>query len=74
MLDGVPGVADVQPLPDGVRVSVTGSPAALLTRLGSLSVSRLRSRQPTLEEIFLTYYEEPARAVVSPDAAAGQGG
>ena len=74
VLDGVPGVADVQPLPDGVRVSVTGSPAALLTRLGSLSVSRLRSRQPTLEEIFLTYYEEPARAVVSPDAAAGQGG
>ena len=71
LLDGVPGVADVQPLPDGVRVTATGSPAQL-ARLGSLPVSRLRSRQTTLEEIFLTYYEEPAGIVARCDDQQGQ--
>jgi ABC-2 type transport system ATP-binding protein len=35
---------------------VTGSPGALLTRLATLPVVRLRTDEPSLEEIFLTYY------------------
>ncbi|HWS58963.1 MAG TPA: ABC transporter ATP-binding protein [Actinotalea sp.] len=58
-LVGVPGVSAVEPLPDvagGVRVSVLGSPAPLLARLAGVDVVRLRTLEPSLEEIFLTYY------------------
>jgi ABC-2 type transport system ATP-binding protein len=56
VFDDVPGVIGVDLIPGGVRLSVTGSPAALLTRLASLPVQRLRTDEPSLEEIFLTYY------------------
>ena len=56
-LDRVPGVTDVQPIPGGVRVSMTGPVQPLLAVLGGVAVTGLRSREPTLEEIFLTYYE-----------------
>jgi ABC-2 type transport system ATP-binding protein len=55
-LSGLRGVTVTEPIPGGVRVSVTGSPAELLTRLASVPVIQLRSREPSLEEIFLTYY------------------
>ncbi|MEU9046315.1 MULTISPECIES: ABC transporter ATP-binding protein [unclassified Kitasatospora] len=51
------GVTAVEPIDGGVRVSVTGPPAAVLARLAGAGLVRLRSREPTLEEIFLTYYE-----------------
>lgn len=57
-LDDVAGVTAVERLPGiqgGIRVSVSGSPSALLARLGSLPVVRLRTEEPSLEEIFLTY-------------------
>lgn len=54
--DDVPGVTGVDLIPGGARLSVTGSPAALLTRLASLPVQRFRTDEPSLEEIFLTYY------------------
>jgi ABC-2 type transport system ATP-binding protein len=55
----VPGVSGVEPIPGvagGVRVSVSGSPAPLLARLATADVVRLRTEEPSLEEIFLTYY------------------
>lgn len=54
--DDVPGVIGVDLIPGGARLSVTGSPAALLTRLATLPVQRMRTDEPSLEEIFLTYY------------------
>ena len=56
VFDDVPGVSGVDLIPSGARLSVTGSPAALLTRLANLPVLRLRTDEPSLEEIFLTYY------------------
>ena len=55
-LSGLRSVTVTEPIPGGVRVSVTGSPAELLTRLASVPVIQLRSHEPSLEEIFLTYY------------------
>lgn len=58
-LSGVTGVTTVEPMPEvpgGLRVSVSGSPAPLLARLAGADVVRLRTLEPTLEEIFLTYY------------------
>lgn len=55
-LDDVEGVTAVEAIPDGVRVSVSGSPAPLIARLAGLPVRRLTTSEPSLEEIFLTYY------------------
>ncbi|WP_406205100.1 ABC transporter ATP-binding protein [Kitasatospora sp. NBC_01560] len=56
-LASLAGVTAVEPIDSGVRVSVTGPPTAVLSRLAGAGLVRLRSREPTLEEIFLTYYE-----------------
>jgi ABC-2 type transport system ATP-binding protein len=56
-LEALPGVTGVQRIDGGVRVSVSGSPAAVLERLSATDLVRLRSHEPTLEQIFLTYYE-----------------
>ncbi|WP_211258832.1 ABC transporter ATP-binding protein [Spirillospora albida] len=56
-LSDVPGVTSVDPIDGIVRVTVTGPPAPLLARLGSCSVLKLRSHEPTLEEVFLSFYE-----------------
>jgi ABC-2 type transport system ATP-binding protein len=58
---GVPGVVSEQPVDGGVRLSVTGPPAALLAELGRQRVVSLRSREPDLEEVFLGYYGVPDR-------------
>ncbi|HWS58922.1 MAG TPA: ABC transporter ATP-binding protein [Actinotalea sp.] len=55
-LDDVPGVGEVEPVDGGVRVAVTGPPGPLLERLAGLPVTRIRTEEPSLEEIFLTYY------------------
>jgi ABC-2 type transport system ATP-binding protein len=57
-LNGVAGVSDVSALPDGVRVRVTGSPGPLLEALARRNVTSLRTREASLEEIFLSYYDE----------------
>jgi ABC-2 type transport system ATP-binding protein len=36
---------------------VVGPPVAVLQRLSQADLVRLRSHEPTLEQIFLTYYE-----------------
>jgi ABC-2 type transport system ATP-binding protein len=40
-----------------VRVTVGGRPDAVLQRLLPAGILRLQSHAPTLEQIFLTYYE-----------------
>jgi ABC-2 type transport system ATP-binding protein len=60
-LGGVPGVVDVTTLDGGVRVTVTGPPAPLLAELARHSVTSLRSRDPDLEEVFLSYYAAQGR-------------
>ena len=58
-LDGVPGVTVVEAIPGvvgGLRIAVVGSPAALITRLADVAVVRLRTVEPSLEDVFLTYY------------------
>ena len=52
----VPGVVSERPLDGGVRLSVTGPPRALLAELGRQPVVSLASREPDLEEVFLSYY------------------
>ena len=66
-LDGpVPDLGDldrvvgVEPMDGGVRVTVTGSPGEVLARLGTAGINRLQSHAPTLEQIFLSYYETSA--------------
>lgn len=54
---GVAGVSGVEPMHSGVRVTVTGRPDAALRRLLTAGILRLQSRAPTLEQIFMTYYD-----------------
>ena len=55
-LAGVEGVVDQQPVEGGMRLSVSGSPGAVLAELGRLPVLSLRSREADLEHVFLSYY------------------
>jgi ABC-2 type transport system ATP-binding protein len=62
-LTGVAGVEHVERTPGGVRVQLLGSPGPLLGALDDSKVTALRSREASLEEIFLAYYgaaAEPA--------------
>jgi ABC-2 type transport system ATP-binding protein len=54
-----PGVSLVEPIPGGLRIHVTGEPGPVLVRIAAADVTRLRSHEPSLEEIFLGYYAEP---------------
>jgi ABC-2 type transport system ATP-binding protein len=55
-LSTVPGVVSEQRGDGSVRVSLRGSPQALLAELGRHRVTSLRSRDPDLEEVFLGFY------------------
>lgn len=57
-LGTVAGITHVEPLPDGVRVRVVGPPTAFFTALSVRNVSAVHGREPSLEEIFLDYYDE----------------
>jgi ABC-2 type transport system ATP-binding protein len=61
-LSGLPGVTRVKCLDHTVRVTVTGSPAGVLSRFAEADITKLRSHEPSLEEIFLTYYEDGPQA------------
>jgi ABC-2 type transport system ATP-binding protein len=52
----VPGVVAEQPVDGGVRLSVVGAPKSLLSELARQPVVSLRSREPDLEQVFLSYY------------------
>jgi ABC-2 type transport system ATP-binding protein len=54
----VPGVSTVLALPGAVRVRVAGNPQAFFAALATQPVTALSSRESSLEEIFLSYYDE----------------
>jgi ABC-2 type transport system ATP-binding protein len=54
---GIAGVVGVEEMAGGVRVTVAGPPGEVVARLNSAGILRLHSRAPSLEQIFLTYYE-----------------
>jgi ABC-2 type transport system ATP-binding protein len=52
----LPGVRDVQPVGDALRITVAGEMDAVVKRAARFPVVDLKSHEPTLEEIFLTFY------------------
>jgi ABC-2 type transport system ATP-binding protein len=73
-LADLPEVVAVEPMDGGVRVTVAGAPGGVLTRLNAAGLARLHSRAPTLEQIFLTYYQTTSsqrRAVAAAHGATG---
>ncbi|HEX6231088.1 MAG TPA: ABC transporter ATP-binding protein [Actinomycetota bacterium] len=54
--DGVPGVREVQPVGDALRITVAGEMDAVVKRAARFPIVDLKSHEPTLEEIFLTFY------------------
>jgi ABC-2 type transport system ATP-binding protein len=55
-LSGVPGVSGVVTEGHSLRCQVTGPVQPLLAVLAGAGVTRLLSREPSLEELFLSYY------------------
>jgi ABC-2 type transport system ATP-binding protein len=62
-LSGVPGVTGVVPGQHSLRCQVTGPVQPLLDALADTGITRLLSREPSLEELFLARYGEPASTV-----------
>ncbi|GAB4102347.1 ABC transporter ATP-binding protein [Micromonospora taraxaci] len=61
-LSGVAGVETVEQVgPARLRFTLTGPPAPALRALSAVEVTALRIHEPTLEEIFLDYYQQPSR-------------
>jgi len=55
-------------------VTVNGAPGEVLTRLNGAGITRLHSQAPTLEQIFLTYYQTSSAQREAVAAAHGQSG
>ncbi len=53
----VAGVTRWERTSDGVKVTITGSPVPLLHFLATQPVTAVRTREASLEEIFLSYYD-----------------
>ena len=57
-LGEIEGVTHVEALPDGVRVRVAGPPGAFFAALATRQVTAVHGRESSLEEIFLSFYDE----------------
>ncbi|HEX9035256.1 MAG TPA: ABC transporter ATP-binding protein [Streptosporangiaceae bacterium] len=57
-LSHVRGITSVDRTPEGIRVRLSGEPGPLLQALAPAPVTGLRSREASLEEIFLGYYSD----------------
>ena len=53
---GVQGVREVQPVGDALRITIAGGMDAVVKRVARYTIVDLKSHEPTLEEIFLTFY------------------
>jgi ABC-2 type transport system ATP-binding protein len=60
-LSAVPGVVSVEPTPEGIRLTLSGPPGPVLAALSTADVQSLRTRETSLEEIFLAYYGDDQR-------------
>ena len=60
-LTTVAGVTHVETLPDGVRVRVAGAPTAFFAALSTSAVTSVHGREASLEEIFLSFYDESSK-------------
>jgi beta-exotoxin I transport system ATP-binding protein len=56
LFEGLPGVSDVTISGDAARVTVSGSIDPIIKAAARFEVVDLQSHEPTLEDIFLTYY------------------
>jgi ABC-2 type transport system ATP-binding protein len=54
--EGIPGVLEVQPVGDSLRITVSGQMDAVVKHAARFAIVDLKSHEPTLEEIFLTFY------------------
>ena len=54
----LPGVRDVRVEGDRVRCTVVGKPDALIKAAARFEVVRVISHEPSLEDVFLSYYDE----------------
>jgi ABC-2 type transport system ATP-binding protein len=70
----LPEVVASEPMPGGVRLTVGGPPGTVLSRLNQAGLRRLHAHAPTLEQIFLTYYETSATQREAVAAAHGETG
>jgi len=70
----LPEVVEVAPMDGGVRVTVSGPPGEVVARLQAAGLRRLHSRAPSLEQIFLTYYETRPSQRQAVAAAHGEAG
>lgn len=70
-LTEVQGVTRVDQTPEGIRVQLSGEPGPLLHALAPATVTGLRSREASLEEIFLGYYGNGGAPDGHPDGEAG---
>ena len=59
-LSAVDGVTAMEPTAAGVRLTLAGSPRPVLAALADIDVVAIRTREASLEEIFLTYYGDGA--------------
>ncbi len=59
-LTNIEGVHHVERIEGGVRVTLNGAPGPLLAQLSRGSISAIHTREASLEEIFLSFYDEPA--------------
>jgi ABC-2 type transport system ATP-binding protein len=67
-LSGVEGVVGVEPTPEGLRLRLSGPPRPVLAALAATDVIAVRTREASLEEIFLTYYGDPVAAEAATDS------
>ena len=57
-LEDVPGVQDVQVQDGTIRLQLTGSTDPLLKALAQTTITSLKMREPSLEELFHAFYDE----------------
>ncbi len=72
-LSRVRGITKVDRTPEGIRVQLSGEPGPLLQALAPAPVTGLRSREASLEEIFLGYYGHGGSPDGHHDGANGHG-
>jgi len=62
-LTRIPGVSMVEHVNSHYQFNVSGSMDALIKALSQHEVIRLHAEEAPLEEVFLKFYEEPAKSV-----------